>query len=224
LTTITNKTMWAVLALACVMSFALPASAVALEDHIDGFASFSGTGGAGSFTIEAEPTITCESLDVEHGTVSVTGTTGSMTLDFTGCHTTVFGLTSKCRTAGSVKDNTVITSGTFHVIAYEHYTFKIETKPAVLLTLAATTITCSGISSMSFSGDVIGTITSPACGTESTQLSVKFSAFGATQEDQLYTGFTHVLHAGTSGGFSTTGGLSQGMTFTTFTAGRLTCT
>jgi hypothetical protein len=90
--------------------FALPAAASAQEIHLEGPISFSGTAGAVSLSAEGEPTITCESEDVE-GAVSAGGTTEAFNLDLTGCHTTVFGITAKCRTTGSPLDNTVKTTG-----------------------------------------------------------------------------------------------------------------
>jgi hypothetical protein len=65
-----------------------------------------------------EPTITCESTDVTNGTISAGGPTGTM-LDFTGCHTSAFGLTAKCHTTGSAADNTIAPGGTFHMITWK---------------------------------------------------------------------------------------------------------
>src|SRR6476619_6820561 len=90
------------LALAAVSSalFILPAGASAAELHLTNVTTFSGNAGAGSLVAAGEPKITCESGDVTGEAVGG-GTTGPLALDFTGCHTTVFGFTAKCRTSES---------------------------------------------------------------------------------------------------------------------------
>jgi hypothetical protein len=103
------------LSVASIMMFSLPTAAVALEIHLYNTTSFSGTAGASSLAAEGEPTITCESGDIS-GTVSAGGTTETFSLDLTGCHTTVFGITAKRRTSGSALDNTFSTSGVKHFI------------------------------------------------------------------------------------------------------------
>jgi hypothetical protein len=213
-----KKIMLLALAVASVAMFALPAAASAQEIHLEGVTSFSGTAGAGSLAAEGEPTITCESGDVS-GTVSAGGTTGNIELDFTGCHATVFGLTAKCRTSGSALDNTIKTKGTFHLVTLP------ESKPGILVTTETVTIICAGISNTITHGNVIGTITSPACGTESTEMTTKFAAVGTVQEHSTYTGAKYDLTATTGeGGVAKTAGLNSTGTTKSATKGKLNCT
>ncbi|HVD38193.1 MAG TPA: hypothetical protein VNC15_05120, partial [Solirubrobacterales bacterium] len=193
-----KKMMLLALAVASAALFALPAFASASELHTDTATSFTGTGGPGSLKAKGEPTITCESADVNNGTISAGGTTGTMTLDFTGCHASVFGFTAKCHTTGSALDNTIASGGTFHLI-----TFPVE-KPAVLVTANPTEITCAGISTTYVEGNIIGTITSPNCNTSSNTMTLSFTATvngsgDVTQDHELYTGNFYDLVARTGG-------------------------
>jgi len=213
----TKKIMLLALAVASVAMFALPAAASAQEIHLEGVTSFSGTAGAGSLAAEGEPTITCESADVS-GTVSAGGTTGTIELDFTGCHTTVFGFTAKCRTTGSPLDNTIKSSGSFHFITIS------SGKPGILVTPVATTIVCAGITNTITGGNIIGTITSPACGTESKSLTTKFNATGSAQEHTSYTGSTFTLTSKTGENAPKNAGLVSTGTTNSATTGKLNCT
>jgi hypothetical protein len=199
--------------------FALPAAASAQVAHIEGITSFTGTAGAGTLAATGEPTITCVSGDITNGVVNAGGTTGSMGLDFTGCHTTIFGFTAKCRTTGSALDNTILSSGTFHVIMVNE-----GSKPAILVTPVATTVVCAGISTIAVEGNIIGTITSPSCGVESKTLTVAFSATGSTQNHIEFTGVNYDLTAQTSGGSKLTAGLTSTATLNSATAGKVNCT
>jgi hypothetical protein len=215
--TMSKKIMLLALAVASVAMFALPAAASAQEIHLEGVKSFTGTAGAGSLSAEGEPTITCESGDIE-GTVETGGTTGTISLDFTGCHTTVFGFTAKCRTTGSALDNTIKNSGTFHLIT-------TTDGPAILVTPATTTIVCAGISNTIVHGNIIGTITSPKCGAESKSMTTSFGASGTTQNHTLYTGVTYNLTATTGeGGAAKNAGLNSTGTTESPTVGKLNCT
>jgi hypothetical protein len=196
--------------------FALPALASGQEIHLEGVTSFAGTGSSSSLSAEKEPTFTCESTDVE-GNIEPGGTTGTMALDITGCHSNLFGLTVKCRTSGSPLDNTVKTSAAFHVITYNG-------KPAILTTATTLKMVCAGISEVTISGNSIATITSPTCGSESRELQLKFAATGATQEDRLYTGVQYDLKLQTSGGSQLTAATVQTWTVKSTTAGKLNCT
>jgi hypothetical protein len=213
-----KKIMLLALAVASVAMFALPAAASAQEIHLEGVTSFSGTAGEGSLTAESEPVITCASGDVS-GTVSAGGTTGNISLDFTGCHTTVFGITAKCHTNGSPLDNTILSSGVFHFITIS------SGKPGILVTPVVTTIICAGISNTITGGNIIGTVTSPACGVKSASMTTKFVATGSTQEHSTYTGTTYNLTAktGESGTVKKAGLVSTGTT-TSATEGTLNCT
>jgi hypothetical protein len=216
----TKKMMLLALAVASAALFAFPALASAAENHLDTATSFTGTGGAGSLVAESEPTITCESHHVEKGTISAGGTTGTMTLDFTGCHATIFGLTAKCHTTGSALDNTIASSGTFHFITSP------PNVAAVLVTTTPTDIICAGISNTYVEGNIIGTVTSPKCGETSNKMSLSFSATGSKQNHLEYTGKNYDLIArtGGSGGTAKTAGLNGTSTLTSNVAGTLTCT
>jgi hypothetical protein len=215
-----KKIMLLALAVASFAMFALPAAASAQEIHLENVTQFSGTAGAGSLTAEGEPTITCESGDVS-GSASAGGTTGTIKLDFTGCHTTVFGFTAKCHTSGSALDNTIQTSGTFHLITIP----TVPTKPGILVTTETVSIICAGISNTIVHGNVIGTITSPACGTESTEMTTKFAAVGTAQEHSTYTGVKYDLTATTGeGGAAKTAALTSTGTTKSETKGKLNCT
>jgi hypothetical protein len=213
-----KKIMLLALAVASVAMFALPAAASAQEIHLEGVSKFTGTAGAGSLTAEGEPVITCESSDTE-GTVETGGTTGTISLDFTGCHTTVFGFTAKCRTTGSPLDNTIKSSGTFHLITIS------SGVPGILVTPVVTTISCAGITNTITGGNLIGTVTKPACGAESKEMTTVFEATGAAQKHTTYTGTTYNLTSKTGeGGAVKNAGLVTTGTTTSATTGKLNCT
>ena len=212
-----KKTMLLALAAISVTLVALPGTASAQEIHLEGVVSYSGTFGATTFSAEGEPKMTCESGHVT-GYLAAGGTTGTFAVDFTGCHTTVFGFTAKCHTTGSEKDNTIETGGTFHLIT-------TGSGPAMLLTFETTTMTCAGISNTIIHGDLIGTITSPACNTSSSLMTVAFGATGTVQDHTLYTGTAHDLTATTgSGGAAKTAALVTTTTVTSSESGVLNCT
>jgi len=213
-----KKTMMLALAVASVTMFALPSTASAQEIHLEGVTSSSGTAGATSLTAEGEPVITCESghwsLSVQAG-----GTTGSITFHYTGCHTTVFGITSKCRTSGSALDNTIHFSATWHLNTIS------SGVPGILDTPVVTTIVCAGITNTITGGNIIGTITSPACGTESTEMTTSFTATGSVQNHKTYTGTTYNLTAKTGeSGTVKAAGLVSTATTKSATKGKLNCT
>jgi hypothetical protein len=216
-----KKIMLLALAVASVAMFALPAAASATEIHLENVASFTGSAGAGTLTAEGESVITCESSDVT-GTVSAGGTTGEISLDFTGCHTTVFGITAKCRTSGSPIDNTIKSSGVYHLITIS------EKVPGILVTPVVTTIVCAGISNTITGGNIIGTITdngtSLTCSRESTELVTSFTAAGSTQTHKTYTGATYTLTSQTSGAAAKNAGLVSTATTKSATKGKLNCT
>jgi hypothetical protein len=217
-----KKIMLLALAVASVAMFALPAGASAQEIHLEGVTSFSGTSGAGSLAAEGEPTITCESGHVK-GTVQAGGTTGTISLDFTGCHATVFGFTAKCHTSGSALDNTINTSGTFHLVTTIDAS-GVKT-PDILVTPATTSIICAGISNTIVHGNVLGKITKPACGAESKEMTTSFAATGSVQNVMDYTGVKYDLTATTGeGGAAKTAGLTSTGTTTSETVGKLNCT
>jgi len=217
-----KKIMLLALAVASVAMFALPAAASAQEIHLEGVTSFTGSAGAGTLTAEGEPVITCGSADVS-GTVSAGGTTGEISLDFTSCHIEpIPGFTAKCRTSGSPLDNTIKSSGSFHLITIS------SGVPGILVTPVATTIQCAGITNTITGGNVIGTIvdnkTSVTCTRESKELVTQFVATGATQEHKTYTGSTFNLTSKTGENAPKNAGLVSTGTTNSSTTGKLNCT
>jgi hypothetical protein len=213
-----KKTM--LLAIMAIMAlFALPSTVSAAEIHFEGATKFVGHGFANTPTVKSEPAITCETADVEG--VFSSGTTGIVNGELTGCHVTVFGLTAKCRTAGSALDNTIKSGGAFHLITYVNGTTSV---PAMLATLETTTVVCAGISSIEVAGSVISTITKPACG-ESTKVATgKASATNGVQDQKTYTGKQYYPTARTSGGEALETGLDAEGTIEFPNAVKLVCT
>jgi hypothetical protein len=191
--------------------------------HLEPGEPFSITGGEGEVRVEGEPTVTCEKT---HGSGKCdvgSSTTGSATRDYTGCHTNVFGLTAKCRSAGSALDNTVASSGTFHLITWKNSAGTAF--PAVLTTTEPIEVVCGGISPITFTGSMIATITSPKCGESRKELSLSFTATGTVQSHMSYTGINYDLKARTgSSGENKTGALVGTGTGTTSNAQKLNCT
>ncbi|HVD37825.1 MAG TPA: hypothetical protein VNC15_03210 [Solirubrobacterales bacterium] len=169
---------------------AIPTAASSQEQEVDGVTSFSGLGGASSLTIPGEPAFTTEGTDVI-GTFT-SSTTGEISFDVTGCHTTLFGMTSTCRTAGSPLNNTVEFTGTFHMITANN-------KPAMLLTLNSYTMSGPFYSPLEIKGSLIGTVAAPACNVASTEMRVSFAGTGSIQNDKLYTGVNYFLTVNTEG-------------------------
>jgi len=211
-----KKMMLLALVVASASMFALPAAASATEIHFDTATTFTGHGAAGELLSEKKPTVTCETTHVQNGVINAGGTTGSMELDFTGCHINVLGFTVKCRTVGSALDNTVKTKGTFHLIT-------TTDGPAVLVTAETTELVCAG-NTIIVHGDVIGTITSPKCGAVSNQMTLVFGANAAgTQDHTEWTGKKYELTA-TQNETSTSAALKAHVTLTANANGTLTCT
>ena len=215
-----KKMMLLALAVASMAMFALPAVASAQEDHIDGITNFTGTNDPGSLVPNSsEPSISCTNGNGNAGvtgTISAGGTTGSITLDFVGCTAkTIFGNVN-CNTKGA-GTGTIASSGTTHTITF-------NSKPAILVTAVTTEVICAGISNTHVEGSVIGTITSPACNTNSTTMTVKFEATANVQNHLEYTGVKYQLLSKTPGGKAEPAGLNATATLTSTTAGKVTCT
>jgi hypothetical protein len=210
-----------VLALAVVSAafFALPAMASAAEIHLEPAETFTISGSGGELRAVEDPTITCTGT-TGHGTFDVgSTTTGTSTLDFTGCHTAVFGITASCKSEGSATAGTIASHGTFHLIQVGS-----TSVPGILLTTSTTEIVCAGISKITTHGSVIGTITSPKCGESSKTMKLSFSATSTTQNHEVYTGVNYDLTATTSDGVPRTAALVGEVTNTRSTLGKLNCT
>ena len=224
--TMNKKMMLLALAVASAALFALPTFASAQEIHWDTVTGFTGTGGASSLLATGEPTISCTSIDVTNGVVNAGGTTGSMTFDDTGCGApSPFGGTVPCHTKGAPLNNTVATSGTFHMI-----TIKTGV-PGMLVTTNTTEFTCDLPGGIAFiyhiTGSIIFTITSPKCAETSNKMTLSSSATGSTQNHLEYTGTKYDLISKTGAGGSgepRTAGLNASLTLTANAAGTLTCT
>jgi len=222
--TMSKKMMLLALAVVSAAAFALPAGASAQEIHLTNVSSFSGTFDTSTLTAQEEPVVTCGETSPTNapnhvtGTVSAGGTTGNITLDFTACHLgiPIIG-TIPCHTTGAPLNNTIKLSGVFHLITF-------SAKPAILVTPVAFTIECGNLTPINVAGNVIGTITSPACGVASNNMTIKFSATGATQEDKTYTGVNYNLTFQTGTGMVREAGLALESTTTSPSAGTLECT
>jgi len=216
-----KKTMLLALAVVSAAAFALPAGASAQEIHLTGVESFSGTFGTGSLTAKEEPVVTCgEAANQNHvtGTVNTGGTTGNITLDFTACHIVVLGITLPCHSTGATVENTIASSGVFHLITIK------EKVPGILVTPVATKVECKNTQPINVAGNVIGTITSPACEGSSKNMTIKFSASGATQEHKLYTGVNYNLTSQTGTGTIKEASQVSESTTSSATEGTLDCT
>ena len=75
-----------------------------------------------------------------------------------------------------------------------------------------------------YHGSVIGTITSPACGGTSNNLTLYFGTTNGVQAHTTYTGATKVLTVTKTPEGTGQGALTQEATLTSLTAGTLTCT
>jgi hypothetical protein len=216
-----KKTMLLAIVVSGVALFALPAMASAAEIHFEGATgvAFTGHGPANVPTAASEPAITCETSTVQGQFTNET--TGTVQGYVSGCHTTVFGFTAKCRTSGSPLDNTVASSGTFHLITYVNATTSV---PAMLGTPVTTTVICAGISKIEIAGSVISTITKPACGESSLQATGKASATGSVQNQKTYTGKQYFPTAKTEGGTVNETGLNAEATITFAKSLKLVCT
>jgi hypothetical protein len=208
------------LALTALSATMLVPSAIASaqEIHIDGITSFSGGSGQRTLTAAEQPTITCAKSQIFGSFDAGSTTTGKFEIDYTECHVkNPLGITYACRSTGSILTNTIKTSGTFHLIT-------INNKPGILLTMTPTGITCETLATMNFAGNVIGTITSPACESPSKFLTFKFNATGSTQEHKTYTGVNYNLTSQIGSGPINEVGLIEQMTLESETAGKITCT
>jgi len=220
-----KKMMLLALAVTSAALVAIPAFASAEEIHFDTATTFTGTGGAFSWVAAEEPTSSCQSGDISNGVINAGGTTGTMTLEFTGCSISAMG-TMPCHTAGSPLDNTISFGSTmFHLITSKNASGAAV--PAILVTANTIEFICNWFGfpvTTHLAGSIIGTITIPKCSESSNKLGLSFSATGSTQNHLEYTGTKYDLVSRTGAGESRTIGLNFAPTLTTNTAGTLTCT
>ncbi len=214
-----KKMMLLALTVVSAAFFALPAIASAQEIHLEpgNGETFKVSGAGGELRAEGEPTVTCEGTTGSGSFDSGSSTTGKAALEFTGCHVNVL-FTIPCHTTGAPANNTIVSSGDFHLITTS------TAAPGILLTAVETAIECSGISTIKVTGSVIGTITSPKCGKSSTSVGLSFTATGSTQNHLTYTGVNYDLQSRTGTAEERTAALVGSATNTTANAQTLNCT
>jgi hypothetical protein len=212
-----KKIMVLALAVSSAAFFALPAMASAQEIHLEPAEAFTVAGSGDELRTSGEPTFTCTKTEGSGSYNAGSTTTGTMTLDLTGCHMAVFGITASCNTSGGAS-GTMTSSGTFHLITIS------AGVPGFLLTTNATTLICAGLSAITWSGSLIGTIVSPKCGESSKVVTLSFTAAENTQNHLSYTGTKIDLSAQTGAGEQRTAALIGTATNTQTNAGKLNCT
>jgi hypothetical protein len=210
------------LALAVAAMFAIPSAASAQEIHFNPSSNFTITGSGGTLTAQNEPAIKCTKTEGSGTPTAGSTTTGTISLIFTGCTAEFFGIKGNCNTTGSAS-GTIKSSGTYHLITIT------KEKPGTLTTTTPTTIICAGFSSVEVTGDVIGTITSPACNSAATKkITVNYVSTGTNppvQEHSKYTEKEYVLKAKTDpSGEERPAGLTGEATLESEKAGVLECT
>lgn len=137
--------------------------------------SFTSTGGASELRTEGANPVKCLS---NHGTGKYTsGTTGEITLTFTGCSFEGITCTTSGQTSGTIKTGTSV----FHNV----YLNSAKTTPGVLITPPTggtfATFVC-GIGTITVTGNgVLGHLQSPGCGVKGKTGTLNFSATGAIQ-------------------------------------------
>lgn len=167
------------LAVASMAAFALPATAMAITPvhavpapvgakTVDGEGSATLTGGFGSVICTASKgTATFEN-----------STTGTFEQTFTGC--TLGGSSPSCNSSGQPAGTITTQTLPFHLATVEDTVTK-STGPGILVTPNAATgqfavFTCGFLGFTVKGNGLIGTITKPACGAESSEPTVQFSS------------------------------------------------
>ncbi len=159
-------------ALTALAVAALPAVATAGEFNADcetgASCTATITGGAAELINSAGEGISCTAVGGSGSLTSGTST-GTVKLAFTGCreNVTIFKFTcSNTGTSGKIETNTL----TSHNI----YIDPNKTTPGVLLTGVNVTFTCAGFADKTVTGNIIGHISNPQCGTFATEHTVAF--------------------------------------------------
>jgi hypothetical protein len=159
-----KKLMLLALAVVSAAMFALPAVAAAGSPETDcpggaATCSFTSSGGASSLTTANGTTVNCTSNTGSGSYTSKTG--GTIGLTFNGCKESVFG--TSCGTSGVIKTNTAPFDNV--------YTADNKTSPGVLVTQPAggtfANFSCGGgLLTVNVTGNVVGSLESPSCGSE----------------------------------------------------------
>jgi hypothetical protein len=169
------------LAAAGVAAFALPATAMAedLPVHLVGFTlnkELSIDGGGEATLRSSVGTANCTASSGK--AILTSTTTGTLSLTFTGC--SAFGV--PCHSSGQLGGTIVWTTLVFHLVTVEDRTTG-ATGPGLLVTPNVdaggnnhfVTIECPPFGIFVVRGNgVIGTLTKPACGQESTEATIQF--------------------------------------------------
>jgi hypothetical protein len=209
-----KKTMLVALAAIGAAVFVLPAAASANWGVTPGNSAFTATGPAGSYFASGEPTIRCEGPNTGSGKYDGSGTTGSFSLHYTKCSTTII-FRFPCSNTASPSSETISASGTFHNVTIT------SGKRGVLLTPNNTVVKCESVgNAITISGSLIGEVTSPtgACPVVTKSIGVKFGVSGGSQVHKTVdgSGSEFDTSATTSGGSAVTGA-TEGSATATFT-------
>jgi hypothetical protein len=202
------------LALAVAALFLLPSTTTAQEVHFSGVTTFTGSAPTGLLRASGWPATVCTGTSIVGSFDSGSTTTGQVTMDSTGCK--MGGFEAECNTSGAAR-GTVASSGTFHMIT-------VGNQPGVLVTPVTTTLICGGFFKFNISGNVIGTITSPACGVSSNTMTLAFEAEGATQKYMGYTGVNYDLTSQRETSSPETASVTSAATLESESEGTLECT
>jgi hypothetical protein len=225
----------AALAAVGVLMLAVPSMASAGTWNIDpepthaAPLNFTTKGGEAKLTTTSS-VVTCETN--EGAGYYTTPTTGFITkLTFHGCHTTVFGFTINCKTAGEVGNTITATVPLeFHNIMIHSTAQVAGGRPGILITSAAEEhfagFECGGNQITVTGNGVIGEISSPKCGGKSKTGTLKFesSATGVQKYQQITTeGTKYDLKSSTNGGAPVTASEDAEATITFEKEATVTC-
>lgn len=182
---------------------------------------FFGTYGSPTLASEGVPAITCELAHVTGSFASESGTTGALSLDYTGCHFVLMGITFACKSKGAVVANTILMPETPFELTY---LTDNKLHPGILIKGIDTEIVCNGWN-ITIKGDLMGTMTSPGCGATTNTIVFSFREIGVVQEHQQVTGTgtRHDLSSTPEGEEEHTFGLNADTTLSLNQLATLTC-
>jgi hypothetical protein len=208
-----KKTMLLALAAIGAVVFVLPAAASANWGVTPGNAAFTGTGPAGSIFVGGEPTLKCEGPNTAVGQYDGSGTTGSFSVDYTKCSTTII-FRFPCSNTASPSSETVATKGTFHNVTIT------GGKRGVLVTPENTVIKCESVgNAITVSGSIIGEVTAPtgACPVKTKTIGLKFGVSSGSQVHKTVDGSgTEYDPSSTTSGGSAATAATEGSVTNTF--------
>jgi hypothetical protein len=173
-----KKMMLLALAAVSAAAMALPAVASAGTWHLE--PAQNGTVAGGNTELKSSGvTITCTSVSGTSAFDAGSTTTGTISLTFHACKN-LAGF--HCQTAGDPTGTITALSLPFHLVALE-----ATNTPGILITPNAAranfaAFECAGIPVVVGGNGVLGALTSPACGGESTEAKFNFALTGAAQQ------------------------------------------